>query len=158
MQTADRLFLILQEKTTLLVSAEEEKAKSQYDTSVMTYKMFITLFITLLASAFIVGIILSLFMSNRVISPLNEAIAFAQRISKGDLTEKIFVGCNDETGILLKVLSEMQYNLRDIIFSITTSSAQLAQISSVLTKSSGNLVHQVSSASQQLQWPLRSKK
>jgi methyl-accepting chemotaxis protein len=142
MQSADRMFTELQKKTETLVNAEEEKAKSQYESSIKTYRLFITLFITLLISAFIVGIILSLFMSNKVINPLKDAIACAQRIAKGDLTGHIHNGHSDETGVLLDALSNMQHNLRDIISSMAKSSRELAQISSSLSNSSEHLVQQ----------------
>jgi methyl-accepting chemotaxis protein len=142
MQNADRTFLGLQKKSTALVNDEEAKAKAEYEDSIAKYKVFITLFVTLLISAFVVGIILSIVMSNKVIGPLHEAINFAQRISKGDLTGNVHVSQSDETGELLKALSNMQNNLRDIISAMTGSSRDLAQISSVLTSSSTLFVQQ----------------
>jgi len=54
-------------------------------------------------------------MSNMIITPLKEAITSAQRIAQGNLTGKIHATQNDETGDLLKALSGMQDNLREIM-------------------------------------------
>lgn len=140
MQSADRIFTGLQKKTQYLVDNEEAHAKSEFETSVASYKLSITIFVTLLILAFIVGSILSVYMSNKVITPLKEAVASAQLIAQGNLTGQIHATQKDETGNLLKALSEMQHNLREVISAITQSSHELTQMSSSLTESSELIV------------------
>jgi methyl-accepting chemotaxis protein len=140
MQAADRLFIDLQKKTAALVSEEETNAKSQYDSSVTFYRISIAVFITLLLVAFISGSILSIYMSNKVISPLKIAISSAQRIAGGNLKEKIHASQTDETGDLLNALSHMQDKLREIISAMNESSHELSQMSSNLTDSSDRIV------------------
>ena len=115
MQSADRLFTGLQTKTETLIHAEEASAKAHFDASVSSFKIAITLFISLLIIAFVAGSLLSIYMSNMIITPLKAAIASAQRIANGNLTDKIHATQSDETGDLLKALSDMQENLREII-------------------------------------------
>jgi len=140
MQGADRTFINLQKKAEALVNEEEDKAKAEYETSVSQYRIFISIFVVLLISAVVVGTLLSIFMSNKVITPLLEAIASAQRISKSDLTGKIHILQNDETGKLLTALANMQDNLKGILTAMSGGAAELTQISSTLTNSSEQFV------------------
>jgi methyl-accepting chemotaxis protein len=140
MQNADRIFTGLQKNTEALVTEEEAHAKSDFEASVTTYKLSITIFITLLIIAVVAGSILSMYMSGKVITPLKEAIASAQRIAQGDLTSKIYSAQKDETGDLLKALFNMQEHLREIISAITQSSHELTQMSSSLADSSERIV------------------
>jgi methyl-accepting chemotaxis protein len=140
MQSADRLFTGLQAKTEKLIQEGEESAKAHFDASVSSFKIAISLFISLLIIAFIAGSLLSIYMSNMIISPLKAAIASAQRIANGNLKEKIHSTQTDETGDLLKALSDMQENLREIIGSINKGSQELTLMSSSVTDSSGRIV------------------
>lgn len=140
MQSADKIFTGLQEKTQALVNEEEARAKSQFDASVTAYKLSITVFIALLAIAVIAGSILSIYMSNLIINPLKTGIASAQRIAQGNLTGKIYATQKDETGDLLKALANMQEHLREIIGAITKSAHELTQMSSSLEASSESIV------------------
>jgi methyl-accepting chemotaxis protein len=140
MQSADRLFTGLQSKAEALINEGDASAKSQYDSSMSTFKIAISIFITLLIIAFIVGSLLSIYMSNMIITPLKAAIASAQRIANGNLKEKIHATQSDETGDLLKALSDMQEKLREIIGSINKGSQELTLMSSTVTDSSGRIV------------------
>ena len=140
MQSADRIFTGLQTKAETLINEGDASAKSQYESSVSSFKIAISLFISLLIIAFIAGSLLSIYMSNMIITPLKAAIASAQRIANGNLKEKIHANQTDETGDLLKALSDMQENLRDIIGGINKGSQELTLMSANVTDSSGRIV------------------
>jgi methyl-accepting chemotaxis protein len=142
MQGADRMFTNLQKKTAALVKDEVEQAKTAYEKSVSAFTIDLTIFITLLIIAIASGGILSIYMSNMVVTPLKEAIACAQSISNGDLTGTIHTAQNDETGDLLKAISNMQQNLREIISAVGNGSHDLANFASLLSTSSDLLVKQ----------------
>ncbi|MDH4286630.1 MAG: methyl-accepting chemotaxis protein, partial [Gallionella sp.] len=66
--------------------------------------------------------------------PLEEAVAIAAVVAKGDLTQRIEVKSRDEIGKLLQALKDMNDNLNNIVGevrgatgSITTSSREIAQ-------------------------------
>lgn len=142
MQGADRIFTELQKKTAALVKDEEEQAKSAYDSSVSAFTFDLTIFITLLIIAIASGGILSFYMSNMVVTPLKQAISCAQDIANGDLTGTIHTGQNDETGDLLKALSNMQQHLREIISAMGNGAHELANFAALLSSSSDFLVQQ----------------
>lgn len=140
MQSADRLFTGLQSKAETLIKEGDASAKSQYESSVSSFRIAITLFVSLLIIAFIAGSLLSIYMSNMIITPLKAAIASAQRIANGNLKETIHSTQTDETGDLLKALSDMQENLREIIGGINKGSQELTLMSANVTDSSGRIV------------------
>ena len=75
------------------------------------------------------------FLTARSITvPVGEAVAFATKVADGDLTSKVAVKTQDETGMLLTALLNMQENLVRIVGSVqqgsegvATASAQIAQ-------------------------------
>jgi methyl-accepting chemotaxis protein len=69
-----------------------------------------------------------------VLEPLEEAVVLARRIAQGDLKSKVVARTNDEVGLLLIALAEMQGNLARMVSnvrvsaeSLETSSAEIAQ-------------------------------
>lgn len=72
-------------------------------------------------------------VARSITTPLASAIQIAQRVAQGDLTSKILVNTQDETGKLIKALKEMNENLLRIVSNvhvgtdtITTASSQIA--------------------------------
>jgi methyl-accepting chemotaxis protein len=141
MQTADRLFTGLQSKAEALISEGDASAKAEYQSSVTSYKVVISIFITLVIAAFVSGSILSIYMSNMIISPLKVAISAAQRIALGNLQGKIHTTQTDETGDLLKALAGMQDKLKEMIGGINKSSQELTLMASSVNDSSGRIVN-----------------
>jgi methyl-accepting chemotaxis protein-1 (serine sensor receptor) len=62
-----------------------------------------------------------LFIRRSVLSPLGDAVRFAERISRGDLTAEIRTGSKDETGQLLRMLGTMKNSLADVVSQVRTS-------------------------------------
>ena len=70
-------------------------------------------------SALILGLLLSagitLLLVRRIIRPLRDAAALADRIAEGELQAPIPQGRQDETGQLLRSMAVMQQNIRDMV-------------------------------------------
>ncbi|MCV4281895.1 methyl-accepting chemotaxis protein [Pseudomonas capsici] len=96
--------------------------------------------------AFIVAIILGILITRMITGPLAIAVASAQRIAKGDLTQSIVSDRGDEAGQLLKALSDMQGGLKYTIQEIASASGQLAsaaeELSAVTDESTRGLTRQ----------------
>ncbi|MGE1076315.1 HAMP domain-containing protein, partial [Pseudomonas fragariae (ex Marin et al. 2024)] len=58
--------------------------------------------------AFIIAITVGLLITRLITRPIAQAVESAQRIAKGDLTQPILTERNDEAGLLLMALSDMQ--------------------------------------------------
>jgi len=86
-------------------------------------------------------------LTRSIVVPLADAVAVAERVATGDLTQDIQVTGRDEPALLLRALSRMQASLRDTIRKIAASSDQLASASEELhtvTEDTSRGLHQQS--------------
>ncbi len=98
-----------------------------------------------MALAALTTIILAMLLTRSIVRPLNEAVAFAEVVASGNLTQRIEVVGRDEPARLLTALKTMQENLRNTIQSISDSSNQLASAAEELnavTEDSTRGLHQ----------------
>jgi methyl-accepting chemotaxis protein len=96
--------------------------------------------------AFIVAIILGIAITRMITRPLAVAVASAQRIASGDLTQPISTDRRDEAGQLLNALGDMQNGLKHTLQEIASASDQLAsaaeELSAVTEESTRGLTRQ----------------
>jgi len=85
--------------------------------------------ITVSAIAVILGIILAFLITRVITGPIREAVTVANQLAEGDLTAKIAVTSNDETGQLLKAMMIMVEKLSGIIAEVRGTSNSLASAS-----------------------------
>ncbi|WP_147480333.1 methyl-accepting chemotaxis protein, partial [Pseudomonas coronafaciens] len=96
--------------------------------------------------AFLVAIMLGVFITRMITRPLAVAVTSAQRIAGGDLTQPIVSTSGDEAGQLLDALSGMQTGLKHTIQQIASAADQLAsaaeELSAVTDESTRGLTRQ----------------
>lgn len=90
------------------------------------YRMSSLTILAVVALALIVGITVALFLSRGITTPLKKCVALASSIKEKDLTHRIDVNKNDETGELAFALSEMASNLIEMIGRIQGLSEEVA--------------------------------
>ncbi|MGE8325546.1 methyl-accepting chemotaxis protein [Pseudomonas urmiensis] len=86
-------------------------------------------------------------LTRSIVVPLAAAVAVAERVATGDLTQDIQLRGRDEPALLLGALSRMQDSLRDTLRKISASSDQLASASEELhtvTEDTSRGLHQQS--------------
>ncbi|MNO80750.1 Methyl-accepting chemotaxis protein McpS [compost metagenome] len=86
-------------------------------------------------------------LTRSIVVPLADAVAVAERVATGDLTQNIQVTGRDEPALLLRALGRMQESLRDTLRKIAASSDQLASASEELhtvTEDTSRGLHQQS--------------
>lgn len=69
-------------------------------------------------------------IARSITRPITEAVSVAKTVASGDLTSKIHTSAADETGDLLRSLSEMNEKLRDIVGQVHSGSSTIAAASS----------------------------
>jgi signal transduction histidine kinase/HAMP domain-containing protein len=79
----------------------------------VSYYKYGTMAATLLALLLAAGI--TLFLRRRIVRPLSAAASVADRIARGELQTRIPPGGADETGALLKSMTVMQDNIREMM-------------------------------------------
>ncbi|MBB3211732.1 methyl-accepting chemotaxis protein [Herbaspirillum sp. Sphag1AN] len=94
---------------------------------------------TIGVSIFVIAIItfVALSLARKISGSLNEAVAVTQAIAEGDLTQTIPTNSNDEVGVLMKALSQMNSSLSNIVGDVRNSVSTIATASSEIA--SGNL-------------------
>jgi methyl-accepting chemotaxis protein-1 (serine sensor receptor) len=76
----------------------------------------------------------AVWLSRRIVAPLNDAVQIANSVAGGNLTNRIASEGKDEVGVLLHALSDMQLNLAKLVVNVrqgaagvSTASAEIAQ-------------------------------
>ena len=87
----------------------------------------------------VVIVIVSVIFARSIANPINKGVAFAQKLSRGDLTATVDVDQNDEIGTLANALKDMSAKLKEVVTGIQTGANNIASAS-----------QQVSSSSQQM--------
>lgn len=89
-------------------------------------------YVTLLVMgiSIVVGAIMVTFIIRSVSSPIKELVESAEKISKGDFTEKIKVKSNDEIGRLTVSFNTMIDSLRTVLMEVKRMTGQVASSSS----------------------------
>ena len=121
--------------------AEKYRSKSNELLSSMsfTYSFFAALVIIMSLVIIAIAIFVAWLLINSIIAPLKKGVAFAQAIGNGELTATVDVDQNDEIGQLADALRDMANNLKRIVITIKTNSANLVDSSKVLKESSMQL-------------------
>ncbi|WNG41733.1 HAMP domain-containing protein [Archangium violaceum] len=85
------------------------------------------------------GLVLCVFLARLISQPLVGAVVVADRIAEGDLTARIEVSTQDETGRLLAAMQRMANKLADIIGEVREGSSALASAAAQVSASSQSL-------------------
>lgn len=100
----------------------------------------------------LITVALAMLLTRSIVAPLTRAVAVAEVVAAGNLTQDIVVDGQDEPARLLAALKTMQQSLRSTIQNISDSSSQLASASeelSAVTEDSTRGLHQQSNEIEQ---------
>ncbi|WP_040263405.1 methyl-accepting chemotaxis protein [Pseudomonas massiliensis] len=84
-------------------------------------------------AACVLTVVLALWLTRSIVSPLNHAIRVADGIAKGDLNQPIVQVGEDEPARLLVALGRMQASLRQTMDEVTRAADRLAEAAAQLT-------------------------
>lgn len=91
------------------------------------------------ALAVIIGIALAIFLTSNIVRPIEHAADMARRVADGDLTSIIETSRQDEIGLLLHALFEMNQKLRHVIAEVRQSTQEIESASSEIANGNINL-------------------
>uniref|UniRef100_A0A7C2B2C5 Methyl-accepting chemotaxis protein n=1 Tax=Pseudomonas graminis TaxID=158627 RepID=A0A7C2B2C5_9PSED len=117
----------------IMIESNLRQAKEQAQAGVETDTQVTWILIIGSLIAVVCAITLGLIVTRMITRPIYQSVAGATRVAAGDLSQPIPVGGQDETGQLLKALSNMQGNLKGTVQQIATASDQLASAAEELT-------------------------
>lgn len=125
----------------------EDKAREsirQAELSATSFvKSKVTFMVVVTAIALIFSIGLGIVITRMIVKPIVVATKFAEKMAKGDMTQKIELDQKDEVGILIASLNAMSSSLRSMfkditrgVDTLTTSSSDLTSVSEQMSSSS----------------------
>ena len=101
-----------------------------------------------LVACIALGLVLALWVSRIVSKPLNEALKVAQAVAAGDLTSRIEHSANDETGLLMQALKDMNDSLLKIVSEVRAGTDTIATASAEIAAGNLDLSSRTEAASQ----------
>jgi methyl-accepting chemotaxis protein len=113
-----------------------QAAAANADQSYVSARVWI---IGVLLGSAVFGLLLCLLLARMISKPLAHAVGVADRIAEGDLTVRIEVTAEDETGRLLGAMQRMVHKLAEVIGEVREGSNALASASSQVSSSSQSL-------------------
>jgi len=99
---------------------------------VVEAKMVVKITIIVAIIGLLVLLLVAILITNRLFRTVDKAVAFAKKISKGDLTETIETDSDDEIGQLTRSLNDMSEQLRAIISNLIQSSVAIDEFGKAL--------------------------
>lgn len=101
-----------------LITYQIQHGKAHYLQSEYNYARLRLLLAALLAAGLALAALLGWHLVRGITLPLERAVAAAQAVARGDLTQHIAVTANDETGKLLAALKEMKASLAGMVANV----------------------------------------
>jgi methyl-accepting chemotaxis protein len=110
--------------------------RNEMDNSFIRFQIF-----TIIAGiiVIIVTIVISVWITRAIVTPLKKAVEFTQNIENGDLTRDIEIHQNDEFGDLANALRTMQEKLSEVIGSFISGAENISLASAQMNESSKNM-------------------
>ncbi|QZN95023.1 methyl-accepting chemotaxis protein [Symbiopectobacterium purcellii] len=148
------------EQVRKLVAFQNGTMTKTLDTMTTTYNQTRLLLVLICLAAAAAGGMIAWLITRSVTRPIHQALALADRVAQGDLTYRVQAVHQDETGLLLKALDNMNSSLRQIVGqvrdgaeAISTAASQIAsgnQDLSARTEEQASSLEQTASSMEEL--------
>ncbi|RJF91836.1 methyl-accepting chemotaxis protein [Noviherbaspirillum saxi] len=103
-----------------LITYHADAMVSSSRTAIDDAKRSVIVMIALAGGACVLAVMIGLFVTRSITRPLRQAVELAKRVAAGDLTATIEVTSQDETGMLVQSLKEMNESLARIVADVRT--------------------------------------
>ncbi|MFC5460674.1 methyl-accepting chemotaxis protein [Massilia niabensis] len=97
------------------------------------------LLISLGVVALLLGVACAWFITRSITVPLRQAVGFAQRVARGDLTSRAAQESRDETGDLLRALASMTQALAGIVGHVRTGTGSIGMAANEIASGNADL-------------------
>jgi len=132
-----RLYVPLNELGAKLIKEQQDAALQEYQASQATFELVRAICLAGLVFGVVMAAFVGWVLVRAIVRPLEQAVAIAGAVAKGDLTQTIDVTSHDETGRLLQALKDMNDALVRIVSQVRTGTDNIATASSEIA--AGNL-------------------
>ncbi|MBO9872742.1 MULTISPECIES: methyl-accepting chemotaxis protein [Xanthomonas] len=97
------------------IDLQEAKNRQAAKEAMATARGFALLMVGCTVLALLLGTLIALLLTRRVVRPLRQALGLAERIGAGDLSSPDTATTHDEAGQLLRAMQQMQRRLHEVI-------------------------------------------
>ncbi len=132
-----RLFEPMNKTITELVDMQQKAARADFDESQKIYRVVLAVCVAGLVFGVVVATVLGWLLVRAIVLPLQAAVKIAGGVAQGDLTQRIDVRSNDETGRLMAALRDMNDSLVEIVTRVRAGTDNIATASNEIAD--GNL-------------------
>jgi len=132
-----RLYVPLNELGGKLIKEQQDAALQEYQHSQATFETVRAVCLAGLVFGLAMAAFVGWVLVRAIVRPLEQAVAIAGAVARGDLTQTIDVTSHDETGRLLQALKDMNDSLVRIVSQVRTGTDNIATASSEIA--AGNL-------------------
>ncbi|HYR24307.1 MAG TPA: methyl-accepting chemotaxis protein [Aquabacterium sp.] len=137
--------------TTAMWEYNQKLSENMLQISSDTYRNAITLLATIAVVALGIGITSALLITRSITGPVAEAVRVAETVASGDLTSRIEITRQDETGQLLHALKAMNDNLSHMVSQVRHSSDSIATGSTQIAMGNADLSQRTEEQASNLQ-------
>ncbi|MBT9590651.1 MAG: Tar ligand binding domain-containing protein [Thiobacillus sp.] len=120
-----------------LIKLQLDVAKGEYEASESRYAMARNLSIAVIGFGVLLAGLIGFWLIRAISGPLNEAVRIAESVAAGDLTQRIEVRSQDETGKLMQAMKKMNESLVNVVSQVRTGTDSVATASNQIA--AGNL-------------------
>ncbi|WP_224360938.1 methyl-accepting chemotaxis protein [Hyalangium versicolor] len=136
---SSRLYDQIADKLDALAQFNSQRSRLAAESAERTHQEAQRWVTVIAAGGIVLGLLLCLFIAMIISRPLAEAVAVADRIAEGDLTVRIEVPSEDETGRLLNALKGMVQRLALVLGEMREGAVALTSAASQVSASSQSL-------------------
>jgi methyl-accepting chemotaxis protein-1 (serine sensor receptor) len=123
------LFQPVHEDMDKLIAIQLEVSKREYEESVARYELIRNTSVAGILFGLLTAWFVCIWLIRSISRPLEKAVSLADGIAAGDLTQRIEVQSNDETGRLMGALKNMNDSLEKIVFEVRNGTETIATAS-----------------------------
>jgi methyl-accepting chemotaxis protein len=133
------LFEPLRNDMKALIQLQLDMGKKEYEQAQSRFDLARAVLLAVIAAGLLIGAIVGTLITRGISRSLNEAVRFAEGISRGDLTQAIRIQSTDEVGKLLQALRQMNESLVRTVSQVRTGTDTIATGSSQIAAGNQDL-------------------
>ncbi len=111
------------------VDVQTATAKTASEEAQNAVETLITTIVASVIAALLIAVGMAGWIIRSITGPLNQAVDLARAVSAGDLTKQVQVRSQDEVGVLMQALSDMQGGLVKVVSQVRTGSESVSSAS-----------------------------
>ncbi|WP_194726579.1 methyl-accepting chemotaxis protein [Noviherbaspirillum malthae] len=134
-----KLFAPMRDKMDQLIKLQLDVAKAEYERSQTIYQWVRNSCIAGILFGVVLAALVGWWLVQAITKPLNVAVKVAASVADGDLTQKIEVRSNDETGQLMRALKNMNDSLVQIVSQVRTGTETISTASTEIAAGNQDL-------------------